>query len=306
MRATAGPPRPGDGDRSSGHAGTGGAAGGAGPIRRPDGLRFSPALRVLRGAVNPLLGASLADFRQLVDGFAGRRSPGLVTAAVLGTGPGSGRSTVAAVVGLALCAHTELSATVVDAAGLSRGRSVGTLLAGMAQVGRMDQLLAVPPGEAVARSVVRAAGDPGTAVPVLEPPPGSGFPPQLLEQTAARLRYRTDVMLVDTPGSLTAPVQHAVLESVHHLILTAPADESAPTRVRQLLDWLATAPGRRIDHSVMVVLVGGRRRWATVELPVPSVWLRPSSALAAGRLAGVGRMETVAGLRIADVLVPGR
>jgi hypothetical protein len=67
---------------------------------------------------------------------------------------------------------------------------------------------------------------------------------------------------------------------------------------------VAGAPGRRRPHSLSLVLVGGRRRFTRGPWAVPAVWLRPSRALAAGRIAALGRAETVAGLRIAAT-VPG-
>jgi hypothetical protein len=278
--------------------------GGSSRVERPDGSRWSTAARMALGAADPGLAGGLATYRDLVGTFAGRRPAGLLTAAVIGPTPGTGRSTVAATLALALSAHTPVAVTVVDAAGPSRNRPVGTLLAGTPQSGRLDVLIGVPPGEPVARSVVRAAADADTAVPVLEPPPGAGFPPQLLEQITRRLQHRTDLVLFDTPGSPTAPVQHAVLDSVGHLFLVLPADESAQVRAQQLVAWVAGAPGRRPAHTLSLVLVGGSRRFARGDFPVPAVWLRPSRALAAGRLAAIGRRETVDGLRIA-ASVPG-
>ena len=281
----------------------------AGPL--PPGLG-----RQLRAALHPALGGQLGSFRrvtaQLPATAAGRR------VAVIGRPAQCGTSTVAALLAIAAQGYTRNRVVVLDTddagpgPGTDDGRRVAALLgrAGSQAIsadGRLPTLLSVPDGEPVARSRVRVAATPGTVVPVLAMPPGTGtFAPQTLAAALDRLRMRADLVVLDTPTAPDRPVFHAALQLVDHVLLVIPADRFAPERLAAARDWLAAVPGPQRSHDVSVVLVAQTTfvpRWRPEDLP----WtlLRRDGALARGRLGRMSRRSTRTALELVSrVSVP--
>jgi len=262
--------------------------------------RSRALLRQTSAAVSPALAARVGYFRRVA--MAVPPVANGSTVAVIGRSPGSGASTVAAVMALAAAGYTANRVVVVEtnrAEQLSNRRRVTALL-GATSDGRLPALLAVPEGEAVARRRVREASTPGSAVPVLELPAGSGnFAPQVLERTLARLRHRADLTIIDTPSDRAEPVFHAVLHVVDHVVLVLPADRSAPERLAASRRWLDGTPGPARRHDVSVVLVARSRfvrRWRPRDLPW--VLLREDRALRRGALGRMSRRSVTSALQL--------
>lgn len=277
-------------------------------------------LRQVLSSINPSLAAGLGSFRHGnadVPATAHGR-----TVAVIGRLPSSGTSTVVALMALCAAGYTDNRVLVIETnrrdavpgsgvpgsgvPGRSIRPGVTTLLGGSGD-GRLPVLLAVPDGEAVARSRVRAAGTRGTAVPVLELPAGAGnFAPQVLERTLTRLRHRADLTVIDTPTDRSEPVFHAVLHLVDHVLLVVPADRTAPERLAASLRWLDAAPGPERQHDLSVVLVAQSRfvpRWRPSDLP----WtmLRWDGALKRGHPGRMSRRSVISGLQLVDAVSGG-
>lgn len=283
--------------------------------------------RQVRAAVHPALAEQLGSFRRMTAQVPptahGRK------VAVIGRSPGCGTSTVAALLALVAQGYTRNRVVVVDSctdrdvrdngargsgdgSAPGPGRRVASLLGragtpGPPAEGRLPALLAVPDGEAVARSRVRVAATPGTVVPVLGlPGDADSFPPQMLAAALDRLRLRADLILVDTPTAPDRPVFHAALHLVDHVLLVISADRSAPERLAAGRDWLAAVPGPQRRHDVSVVLVARTAfvpRWRPEDLP----WtlLRRDRALARGQLGRMSRRSTLSALElVARVSVP--
>jgi hypothetical protein len=250
---------------------------------------MSVQIRQLLASASPALAMGVGSFRRagaLVPAGARGR-----TVALIGRQPGSGTSTVAAVMALAAAGYTGNRVVVIETntPGPGAGRGVTQLLGGTGD-GRLPALLAVPDGEAVARRRIRAAATPGAAVPVLAlPPEAGGFAPQVLERTLARLRHRADLTIIDTPSDRGEPVFHAVLHLVDHVLLVLPADAEAPERLAAMRRWLAATPGRPRQHDLSVVLVA-RKSLVPSWRPQDLRWvlLRRDRALRDGR---PGRMS---------------
>ncbi|MET3805635.1 hypothetical protein ABIB25_002639 [Nakamurella sp. UYEF19] len=254
--------------------------------------------RSLLAGLNPGLSGQVGAFRRARAGVPSTARGR--TVAVIGRLPGSGTSTVAALLALAAAGYTDNRVTVVETnrAG-GRGRSVTELLGGSGD-GRLPALLTVPDGEAVARRRVRSAGTPGAAVPVLALPADAGsFAPQVLEQTLTRLRHRADLTIIDTPSDRGEPVFHAVLHLVDQVVLVLTADRSAPARLDAARRWLSSAPGPARHHSVCVALVAVDRlvpRWRPGDLPW--VLVPRDRALRNGLPGRMSRRALTAGLEL--------
>ncbi|MTD15256.1 hypothetical protein GIS00_15040 [Nakamurella sp. YIM 132087] len=259
---------------------------------------------VTRAAIDPALALHVDDFTAAVDDLRRPRPGPLRTVAVLGAGQGSGRSTVAALIGLAWSGWTRRRVVLLDAGGPAPAgsRSVGELLAGTGSPGRWDRLLAHPRGAPLPRAVLRTALTPDTAIPVLALPPGSApVAPQQLEHTLQALPHRADLVVVDGPAGVGAPVLHGILRVADHLVLTARADDDAARSIEVLRDRIARTPGRDRPVGLSVVLVGGRASTARAfRAPVPTHHLRRSAALSGGRLDNLARRDLVTALRIAS------
>lgn len=262
--------------------------------------------RPILAALNPALSLGVGAFRRATTGVPATAHGR--TVAVIGRLPGSGTSTVAALVALAAAGYTDNRVMVVDTnrAG-GRGRPVTELLGGTGD-GRLPVLLAVPEGEAAARRRVRSAGMAGAAVAVLAlPSDAGGFAPQVLEQTLTRLRHRADLIVIDTPSDRGEPVFHAVLHLVDQVVLVLPADRAAPERLDAARRWLSSAPGPARQHSVCVALVALDRfvpRWRPEELPW--VLVPRDRALRKARPAHMSRGTLTAGLRLVTAVSGGR
>ena len=142
-------------------------------------------------------------------------------------------------------------------------------------------------------------------MPVLEMPPGQGpFAPQLLDQTLARLRYRSDLIVIDTPRNRSAPVFHAVLHLVDHVFAVLPADARAPELLTAVQRWLAATPGPPRHHDLSVVLVqppglGSRLRPIPRWRPdLPWVLLRQDGALRRATPGRMSRRSVISGLEL--------
>ncbi len=278
---------------------------GTGPlVTGPPPSRWKALLRQASAATSPALAAKVGYFRRVATAVPAVANG--ATVAVIGRLPGSGTSTVAAVMALAAAGYTDNRVVVVEtnrAEQLTNRRRVTALL-GATGDGRLPALLAVPEGEAVARRRVKAASTPGSAVPVLELPAGSGnFAPQVLERTLARLRHRADLTIIDTPSDRAEPVFHAVLHLVDHVMLVLPADRSAPERLAASRRWLDGTPGPARRHNVSVVLVARSRfvrRWRPPDLPW--VLLRKDRALRRGALGRMSRRSVTSGLQLVDAV----
>ena len=261
-------------------------------------LRWGPQLR---SAINPALGGAIASFRRVAAASPAAASGRSV--AVVGRLPGSGVSTVVALMAMAGAGYTPNRVVVVDT-NEATPSGVGRLLGAVGD-GRLATLFDVPDGEPVARRRVRAAGTEGSAVALLEAPAGSGpFAPQVLDQTLARLRYRSDLTVIDTPSDRSAPVFHAVLHRVDHVFVVLPADARAPDLLDGTRRWLAATPGPARHHDVSVVLVqppGPAARLRPVPRwrpEIPWVVLRQDAALRRGRVGRMSRRSVVTGLEL--------
>ena len=234
---------------------------------RPTPLRA--AGQGLLRSLDPAAGHRLSSYRRsLADGAEARvkrAGPGLVgggkTVGVIGLSAGEGRSTVTALVALVAAGYAGRRVAVIDTPAATFGRTgdrrtVTEMLGGKPSFGRLDRLLAAPADEPVSRELIRSATTPGTAVPVVGlSPRNTGFPPQVLEQTLARLAYRADLVLIDTPPAAHAPVLHAVLDSVDHLLLVIRDDRDVQRRLAAVHEWLRDAPGRRAFAGLSIALV---------------------------------------------------
>jgi len=270
----------------------------------------------LGAALNPLLGKDVADYAAARDRFAATR-PLPTTVAVIGLTPGEGRTTVAALLALAVAGWSDRRVVVLDTvsspvgwqpppAGLPRfgdmaGRTVTALLGGEVSAGRLPDLLdSRPSADVVARSRLRAASTPGAAVPVLSLPPGRGFAPQFVEQSLVKLRQRADLVIIDTPAGPRSPVLHGVLQHADHFLLVVSGHGDVDRRLRAVLRWLDTSPGRSRRGTATGVIV--QRGWSLPgwqfsDLPVALV--PRDEGLRRRRIDRLGRSAVIAGLTLA-------
>lgn len=269
---------------------------------------FGRVRAAVAAAIRPSLTEELAAFESARTALAATR-PVPTTVAVVGLTPGEGRTSVAALLALVVSGWSDRRITVLDAvaapgarrdpvngvAGVrdTAGRSVTSLLAGDIAQGRLAALvddssrptatardrgqtsvLAAKAQDVVRRARIRSALTPGTAVPVLSLPAGrmsAGFPPQDLERAIARLAFRSDLVIVDTPAGPTVPVLHAALRHADQLIGVVRGDGDVDARLHALRQWAATAPGGNPDRPLIGVVVqrGLRRpRWTDPGHPV--------------------------------------
>lgn len=257
------------------------------------------ALATLTAALHPALTRELADFEAARAALVATR-PVPTTVAVVGLTPGEGRTSVAALLALAVSGWSDRRVMVLDAVaapGARRdpvngvasvqdvaGRSVTALLQGDVGQGRISSLVedpkrtglpdladgsgASPRGQSsvlaakardvVRRARVRAAITPGAVVPVLSLPAGrlaGGFPPQDLERAVARLRYRADLVVIDTPAGPLAPVLHGALRHADHLVVVVRGDGDLDARLRSVHRWATTAPGGSPDRGITAVVL---------------------------------------------------
>lgn len=272
----------------------------------------------LRAALNPGLAARISEFDTALAAL--RAVPQRqVTVAVIGLVPGAGRSTVSGLTALCAAGYSDRRVVVIDTAA-SGPHPVTDLLGGDVADGRLPVLMEVPAGSGVSRRSIGAALTPGAAAPLLSLAPGDGeFTPQALEGTLERLRYRADLVVIDTPVGPSHPVLHAVLDRVDHFLLVVRGDGHADAQVDAGLGWLASAPGRRRPRPVSVVAVSRGLRGlraagpvrptpvsvATPEDPPGVIVVARDEALRRRRLDRISRRSAVAGLRLAAVAVSG-
>ncbi len=270
----------------------------------------------LRAALHPGVAGRLDAFRDAVDALA--EAPAAPrTIAVVGLVPGAGRTTVTALLALAVAGHSHRRVVVIDAVTSVTGprnapgrppagddvsaRSVTALLGGDVRQGRLPELLAGAPIGGIPRRRIRQALTPDAAVPVLSLPPGrGGVPPQRLEQTLDRLAYRADVILIDTPAGPAAPVLHAVLERADHYLLVAPAGPDLARQARAGRVWLSDGPGRpRTRTATLVAVSRGLRvpHWSA--LPEPVTVLARDEALRRRQLGQLSRSSMITALALA-------
>lgn len=256
-------------------------------------------IRQLLASANPALSMGVGSFRRASAKVPATARGRIV--ALIGRRPGSGTSTVAAMLALTAAGYTSNRVAVIETNPTSRdgGRGVTELLGGTGD-GALPALLDVPDGEAVARSRLRAASTPGAAVPVFALPPVTGrFAPQVLEQVLARLQYRSDLTIIDTPNDRGEPVFHAVLHLVDHVLLVLDTAAKAAERLAAMRRWLAATPGRPRRHDVSVVLVARTRfvpSWRPEDLPW--VMIRTDRALRAGAPGRMSRASTISALQL--------
>lgn len=271
----------------------------------------------LGAALNPLLGRDVADFAAARARFAATL-PLPATVAVIGLGPGEGRTSVAALLALAVAGWSERRVVVLDTVsspvgrqppvggvpqvGDVAGRTVTALLGGEVTAGRLPSLLdARPTADVVARSRLRAARTPGAAVPVLSlPPGGSGFTPQVVEQSLVKLRQRADLVIIDTPAGPGPAVLHGVFQHADHFLLVVSGHGDVDRRLLAVLRWLDASPGRSRRRTVTGVIVHrgwSVPRWQFSELPV--VLIPRDEGLRRRRIDRLGRQAVIAGLTLA-------
>lgn len=271
----------------------------------------------LGAALNPLLGRDVADFAAARARFAATL-PRPTTVAVIGLGPGEGRTSVAALLALAAAGWSDRRVIVLDTvsspvrrqppgAGVPRvsdvaGRTVTALLGGEVAAGRLPNVLdARPSADVIARSRLRAARTPGAAVPVLSlPPGGSGFTPQFVEQSLVKLRQRADLVIIDTPAGPGPAVLHGVFQHADHFLLVVSGHGDVDRRLLGALRWLDGSPGRSRRRTATGVIV--HRGWSVPswqfsELPV--VLIPRDEGLRRRRIDRLGRQTVIAGLNLA-------
>lgn len=271
----------------------------------------------LGAALNPLLGRDVADFAAARNRFAATL-PLPTTVAVIGLEPGQGRSSVAALLALAVAGWSDRRVVVLDtvsapmgarppdagvpSVGDVGGRTVTALLGGDVGAGRLSSLLdARPAADVIARSRLRAARTPGAAVPVLSLPPGSsGFTPQLVEQSLGRLRQRADLVIIDTPAGPGSPVLQGVFQHADHFLLVVSGRGDVDRRLLAAVRWLNGAPGRGRRRTATGVIV--HRGWSVPSWQfsgLPVVLIPRDEGLRRRRIDRLGRQGVIAGLTLA-------
>jgi hypothetical protein len=288
-------------------------------------MNVRTAGQLLLAAANPRLSATLDGFSTARDALAAApRAPR--TVAVVGLTPGAGRTTAAALVARSVAGYSDRRVVVVDAAtpptaprsGSGRpaltdraARTVTALLGGDVGQGRLTGLLAAPATPGVARARLRASFTPSARPAVLSLPPGpAGFAPQLLEQTLTRLALRADLVVIDTPVGPGAPVLHAVVERVDHVLLVVDGAGDPGRAVALARDWLVAAPGRRRRRCATALVVGrgltAPKVPATLGLPgadLPVLVLARDEALRGRRIHHSSRRSVITGLRLAAAVL---
>lgn len=257
------------------------------------------ASTALLTAFNPLFGRDLLEFAETVREFeAAPAQP--TTVAVVGMTPGEGRSTVAALLALTIAGYSQQRVLVIDAASNSP-RPVTELLGGHRRQGRLPALLQAP-GQVIARSRIRQATTPGTAVPVLALPDPHELTPPLLERTLQQLRHRADVVIIDTPAAPVSPIGPAAIGACDHSVLVARGDGDVERRLGALMALHRGAghlPGSSVTAAVVV------RGWSTPGFrppPIPTSVVVRDEGLRRRRLHQLRISALSAGLALATEL----
>ncbi len=261
--------------------------------------RLTPRLRA-QWRRDRVLGAPLAPGRSIV---------------VLGPVPGAGRSTVAALLAVALARYQGPRVLAIDATGDSglyrrlvngSGSSMDSVLAGLGIRGGgrprvawrwIHQRLSITP------DLLLLARDPAsrdTAITAAE-----------CEAAVRALGRQVPVIVIDTPAAANDPVVPTAVALAHRVVIVAPDDEHGVDRIRRHLPWVVS------NHAgpVVGVLVSrspaaprrGSRTPADPRMPVIRLPYDPalSSALGVVRWHELGSRTRDSALTLAADLVHG-
>jgi Mrp family chromosome partitioning ATPase len=276
--------------------------------------------RVAVRALDPRLTARLRAERDWDRILSARLRPGR-SIAVVGLAPGSGRTTTAALLSVALARYQGRRVLAIDASdsdGLHRRLAVHTgtaLHAVLVGLGVRGTDPAVPQPGAVgqrwlrralagAEDVLLLARDPAVAEPALSP---DEYP-----AVARALGRYVSVMVTDTPPLSGRSVVPAVVATADRVVVVAPDDEQAAEWVQRCLPWLGSVLRDPLPDAVagLVVRRSRRRSGGTptgLDVPVSALPYDPalSSGLSGLRWRGLSPRTRESVLALAARLVGG-
>ncbi|WP_422769938.1 hypothetical protein ACN28C_24855 [Plantactinospora sp. WMMC1484] len=229
------------------------------------GQRGAPLLRAVGlaawRALDPRITARLRTERLRAEALAAPLRPGSI--AVVGPVQHSGRSTVAALVALALARHQGPRVLAVDAAGggglhgrlaAGSGGSTGTVLAGLgirdADLGRRSGAVShrwLRERLALAESMMLLAPAPGT----VDRPVGAQ---EYAPATTALARW-FPLLVTDTPPLTADRVVPVALTRAERVVIVVPDDERRLERLERSRSWIAPLLWRPIEEVAVNVLV---------------------------------------------------
>ncbi|MFI9644273.1 hypothetical protein ACIG87_30190 [Micromonospora sp. NPDC051925] len=228
--------------------------------------------RMMLRALDPRLTALVRAERHRAAILSARLRP--ATIAVVGPGPGSGRSTVAALVATVLARHQGAGVLAVDAGhggglhtrlAVRPGGSTRVVLTGLGLRGETTGRRPVVGHGwlrerlALAERAMLLASDPDDTEP---PVTAAEF-----GAVSAALGRWFPVRVVDTPPLTSDPVVPAVLTRADRVVLVGVDDERGPGRLADCRSWIAPLLREPLDRIGVQVLV--RRDGPPVDAVVP-------------------------------------
>ncbi|WP_431913196.1 hypothetical protein [Micromonospora carbonacea] len=230
--------------------------------------------RTMVRALDPRITALVRAERRRAEALSARLRPGSI--AVVGPGPGVGRSTVAALVASVLARHQGVGVLAVDTGrggglhgrlALRPGGSTQEVLAGLGLRGSTDGRRPsvghrwLRERLALADRAMLLAGGPDDA----EPPVTAAE----YGAVSAALSRWFPVRVVDTPALGDDPVVAAVLTRADRVVLVAGHDERGPGRLAECRSWIAPLLREPLDRIGVQVLVDREVRSAAAGGALP-------------------------------------
>lgn len=242
--------------------------------------------RTLVRALDPRLTALLRAERRRAEILSARLRPGAI--AVVGPEPGTGRSTVAALVTSVLARHQSAAVLAVDTGyggGLHARLAVqpgGSTRAVLTGLGLRDGTGGRHP--AVGHRWLRERLALAERALLLAEPPGDAEPPVAATEygpVSTVLSRWFPIRVVDTPPLTADPVVPAVLTRADRVVIVGPDDAYGLERLARCRSWIAPLLREPLDRIGVQVLVRRDGPPAAARIPAP-----------AGAVAGPGGLPT--------------